>query len=264
MADGETQAALSDLLAIVARLHAPEPDGCAWCLAQTPQTLAYELVKEAHEADDAARRAEPSALREELGDVLLLIVTLAHWASPSGDFDLSEVLRVVAEKVVRRHPHIFGDVSASTPEEVLKNWQAIKQEEGQEQTSVLASIPRSLPGLLRAEELQARAARVGFDWPDNAGVIDKIREEVHELEAAQPGPDQIEEFGDLLFALVNFSRRLGFSAEGALRQANDKFAQRFGAIEAECRRRGVKPQDLTLAQLDEMWDAAKAAERQVG
>ena len=261
MAEGRLDEAMEELLSIVARLHAPEPDGCPWCLAQTKQTLSYELVKEAYEVDDAARREEVTGLREELGDVLLLIVTLAHWASAMHEFTLEAVVRAVSEKVVRRHPHVFGEVSASTPADVLQNWQAIKQQEGQADASVLASIPRSLPALMRAEEMQQRAARVGFDWPDISGVLDKIREEVAEIGAAAPGPEQVEEFGDLLFALVNLSRRLGFSAEGALREANDKFGRRFASIETDCRTRGVRPQDLTLQQLDELWELAKAGEK---
>jgi MazG family protein len=261
MAGIRSHEALDELMAIVERLHAPEPDGCPWCLAQTSQTLAYELVKEAYEVDDAARRGEPVAVKDELGDVLLLVVTLAHHATAAGQFDLESVTRDVAAKVVRRHPHIFGEAKLSTPEEVLKSWQAIKQEEDPSQVSALGTIPRSLPALMQAEEMQQRAARVGFDWPDTSGVLAKIREEVDELDAATSGPEQVEEFGDLLFALVNLSRRLGFSAEGALRQASDKFAQRFASIEAACRERGVRPQNLTLEQLDELWDLAKASEK---
>lgn len=261
MSEQANHKALDELISIVARLHAPEPDGCPWCLAQTDQTLAYELVKEAYEVEDAARREEGGAVRAELGDVLLLIVTLAHQASAAGGFNLEDVARGVAEKVVRRHPHIFGDVAASTPAEVLRNWDAIKQDEDGGQSSALASIPRSLPALMRADEMQQRAARVGFDWPDTSGALDKVREELAELDAAKDGREQVEEFGDLLFVLVKLSRRLGFSAEGALGQACEKFAHRFASIEAACQSRGVRPQDLSLAQLDELWEAAKVAER---
>jgi len=218
-------------------------------------------VVEAYEADDAARDEGPAALRDELGDILLLIVQLAHHGTAGGHFTLEDVIRGVSEKVVRRHPHIFGDVSALTADDVLRNWQAIKQEESPAAASALRSIPRALPALMRAEEMQQRAARVGFDWPDNSGVLDKIREEAAELDVASAGAEEIEEFGDLLFALVNLSRRLGFSAEGALRQANDKFARRFASIEAACRERGVKPQELSLEQLDELWELAKAGEK---
>ena len=261
MAGRRSHEALDELMAIVERLHAPEPEGCPWCLAQTSRTLAYELVKEAYEVDDAARHEEAAAVREELGDVLLLIVTLAHHAAATGQFDLEGVARQVGSKVVRRHPHIFGEAKLSTPDEVLESWQAIKQEENPSQASVLGSIPRSLPALMQAEEMQQRAARVGFDWPDRSGVLAKIREEIDELDAATVGLEQVEEFSDLLFALVNLSRRLGFSAEGALRQASDKFAQRFASIEAACRERGVRPQELSLEQLDELWDLAKASEK---
>jgi len=263
--DASLNEALDELISIVARLHAPEPDGCPWCLAQTSQTLAYELVKEAYEVEDAARREDPAATRAELGDVvsdaLMLIATLARQAAPVEQFTLEDVVRGVAEKLIRRHPHIFGDAAASTPDQVLRNWEAIKRDEDGAQSSALASIPRSLPALMRADEMQQRAARVGFDWPDTSGVLDKIREEIAELDAAKVGAEQVEELGDLLFALVNLSRRLGFSAEGALSQACDKFARRFASIEAACKERGMKPQDLSLEQLDELWERAKADER---
>jgi tetrapyrrole methylase family protein/MazG family protein len=260
MADDRVNEALEELRGIVARLQAPEPDGCPWCLAQTPETLAYELVKEAYEVDEAA---SGPGLREELGDVLLLALQLAHHGSAAGQFTLDDVVRAESEKIVRRHPHVFGEVQAATADEVLQNWQAIKQEEAGAPESALGAIPRSLPALMAAQEMQQRAARVGFDWPDNDGVLDKIREEIAELNGAQGSAEVLEEFGDLLFALVNLSRRLGFSAEGAMRQANAKFARRFASIEAACRTRGVKPQDLTLVQLDELWEQAKTEEKKV-
>jgi tetrapyrrole methylase family protein / MazG family protein len=261
MPEPGAQAAIDELLGIVARLHAPEPEGCPWCLAQTRQTLSYELVKEAYEAEDAARHQDARMLQEELGDVFLLVATLAHQGSMARDFTLDDVVRGVAEKVVRRHPHIFGETKASTPAEVLRNWDAIKQQEDGAPASSLASIPRSLPALMRADEMQQRAARTGFDWPDSSGVLDKLHEEVAELAAATAGPEEAEELGDLLFVLVKLSRRLGFSAEGALGQACDKFARRFASIEEACRNLGVRPQDLPLDQLEELWALAKADEK---
>jgi tetrapyrrole methylase family protein / MazG family protein len=250
-----------DLLALTARLHAPAPEGCPWCLEQTPETLAEELVKESHEVLEAASRADQPGLQEELGDVLFLIVTQAYLAQDARQFNLADVMRSVHEKIVRRHPHIFGDVTASTSEEVLRNWQALKRDERPADASILDGIPSSLPALTRAEEIQARAARVGFEWDDVSGVVDKIHEEVDELRAANPGAEQEEEFGDLLLALVNLSRWLGFSPERALQRANDKFTRRFAYIEAACRERGVKPEDLSLEVLDGYWNEAKAKER---
>ena len=254
------QAALDDLAAIVARLHAPAPEGCPWCLDQTQESLADELVKESYEVADAIRRASSGDVRDELGDVLLTLVGLAHLGASSGGFTLAEVLSSINEKVVRRHPHVFGDTQASTPEEALRSWDAVKRGEQAEDRSILEGIPPSLPALLRAAEMQQRAARVGFDWPKVDEVLVKVREEIGELVAAEPGPQQVEELGDLLFALVNVARWLGFPAERALQEANDKFARRFGAIERACLERGVRPEDLSLEELDALWNAAKAAE----
>lgn len=253
---------LESLARIIAQLHRPAPDGCPWCLAQTHATLINELIKEAYEVGDAIERENPAALAGELGDVLLLIVSHAQLAAEAGTFTLSDILAGVTAKVVRRHPHVFGDAHAASSEDALRIWDAQKQEETPADASILDGVPRSLPALLRAEELQGRAARVGFDWPDQTGVIDKIHEEVAELAAAAPGSEQVEEFGDLLFSLTNLARRLGFSPESALQQATDKFARRFAAIEAECRKQGVRPEDMTLGELDALWNAAKHAESQ--
>ncbi len=255
------QAGLDNLVSIVARLHAPAPEGCPWCLDQTPQSLADEMVKEAYEVVDAVRRGSNADVCGELGDVLLTLVGLAHLGASSGGFTLAEVLSGITAKVVRRHPHIFGDSHASTTEEALRNWDTAKREERGEDRSILESIPPSLPALVRAEEMQNRAARVGFDWPKVDEVVAKVREEIGELVAAPQGPGQAEELGDLLFALVNAARWLGFPAERALQEANEKFARRFGTIEQACRERGVRPEELSLEDLDALWNAAKAAER---
>jgi MazG family protein len=252
---------LNDLADLVAHLHRPLPEGCPWCLDQTHATLVNELIKEAYEVGDAIDRADYLGLANELGDVLLLLVTHAQLAAEASEFTLADVLAAVTEKVVRRHPHVFGDASAASAEEALRIWDARKQQEAPRDASILDGVPRSLPALLRAEELQQRAARVGFDWPATDGVVQKIQEEIDELAAASPGPEQIDEFGDLLFSLTNLARRLGFSPERALQQATDKFARRFAAIEAECRQRGCRPQDLSLEELDALWNLAKHAER---
>lgn len=260
MSDREGSASIDDLMAVVARLHAPAPEGCPWCLVQTQQTLANELVKEAYELAKAAEGRDARLLAGELGDVLAHILTQVHLAAENGSFTLDDVVTEVTEKLVRRHPHIFGAAEAATPDEVLRAWQAIKQEERPDDGSILDSIPRALPALLRADEMQRRAAQLGFDWPDLTGVVAKVHEEIDELTAAEPGAPQIEELGDLFFALVNVARHLEFSAEGALQQANAKFARRFASVEAACRGRGVRPQDLSLEQLDELWNLAKADE----
>jgi MazG family protein len=259
MSSSDVNPALERLAQIVARLHAPAPDGCPWCLEQSHESLADDLVKESYEVADAIEGGNRTSLQGELGDVLLLLVTHAYLAERDGAFSLTEVIDGVADKVIRRHPHVFGEVQLATADEVLRQWDDIKRAESGG-TSILAGIPRSLPSLLRAEEMQQRAARVGFEWPDLEGVTAKVHEEVDELLAAAPGGQQEEEFGDLLFALVNLSRHLGFSAEAALQKANAKFIRRFQQIEAACDARGVRPEDLTLSELDAIWDEAKAAE----
>jgi len=249
------------VIEIVERLHEPAPAGCSWCLAQTPQTLADELVKEAHEALAAASSGEDAHLAEELGDMIQLVLAQTYLGEERGAFTLSEVLEGLRDKLIRRHPHVFGDAVASTPEEAVQQWQTVKQRETDGATSVLEGIPRSLSSLLRADEIQQRVASIGFDWPDLTGVVAKVHEEVDELQAAEPGDHQVEEMGDLFFALVNLARRLGISSEQALQRANDKFTRRFASIEAACRARGVRPEELSLDELDAMWNDVKAEER---
>jgi len=257
----EAQPGIESILEIIARLHEPAPAGCPWCLAQTPHTLAEELVKEAHEVLAATADDAPAGLAEELGDVLLNVLTEAYVAEESGAFTLDDVIALLRDKLIRRHPHVFGDAAATTPEEAVQRWQAVKREEKPGQGSVLDGLPRSLPALMRADEIQQRVARIGFDWPDLTGVVAKVHEEVDELDSAGSAPEQEEEFGDLLFALVNLGRRLGLSSESALQRANDKFTRRFAAVEAACCDQGVQPSDMTLDQLDALWNAAKATER---
>lgn len=253
---------VEELAALVARLHAPGT-GCPWCLEQTHESMRNYLVEEAYEAIDAIDRRDPRALVEELGDLLTLVLTHAELASQAGAFDLADVVRSASAKTIRRNPHIFGDARASTAEEVLRQWEAIKRAERGEraqEASILRGVPKTLPALIRAESIQERAAHVGFDWTDPTGVFDKILEEIEELRASSGPPQQTEELGDVMFSLVNLARHLGISAEGALQFASDKFTRRFEAIEAACRARGVQPEDLTLTELDALWEAAKAEE----
>ena len=244
----------------MARLHAPAPEGCPWCLNQTTETLAGELLKEAYEAADAAKHGG-RALQEELGDVLLIILSIAHLGATS-QVDLPTLLTELHQKVVRRHPHIFGDTVASTTQDVLRNWDAVKRDERDAESSILEGIPSSMPALMRADEIQQRVARVGFDWPDVDGVLAKIREEIEELQTADSPERKAEEMGDLLFALANLARWHGISPERALHDANTKFAHRFASVERQCRERGGRPEDFGLEELDAMWNVAKREERE--
>lgn len=207
-----------------------------------------------------AARQHKGTLREELGDVLLVILALAHLDAMSGSLALPSLLADLYQKVVRRHPHIFGDAVASTADDVLKKWDDVKRSERPSDTSILEGIPSSMPALMRADEIQQRVARVGFDWPDIGGVLDKVREEIGELEATDSLAARSEELGDLLFALANLARWMGISAERALHDANTKFARRFASIEAQCRERGARPEDFSLEELDAMWNTAKKNE----
>jgi MazG family protein len=249
---------IEDLRRLVSRLHEPSPAGCPWCLAQTPRTLTDELIKEAYELLDAVERDDADAAAGEIGDLLLVLMAQLQLASMAGRFTLDSVVERLIDKVVGRHPHVFGEAQAATAEDALHVWQAAKQRERNAPASILDGIPRQLPALLRADEMQQRAARVGFDWPDIDGVVAKVHEEIDELASAVSREDEVEELGDLLFALVNYARHRGFSAERSLHQASAKFARRFAAIEADCARRGVLPNDLSLDELDAIWNQVKS------
>ncbi|MSQ23168.1 MAG: nucleoside triphosphate pyrophosphohydrolase [Chloroflexi bacterium] len=246
------------LTELIARLYSPD-QGCPWCLEQSHQSLRDYLVEEAYEVAEAIDQGEPAQLAEELADVLTLVLTHAELAGQAGTFNLADIAEAGVAKTVRRNPHIFGSATATTTAEVLRQWEAIKQSERGDRVSVLTGVSPALPALVRAQSLQSRAAHVGFDWPTADGVIDKVREEAAELQAAAPS-EQEEELGDLLFTLVNLARHLGLSAEQALQSASEKFSRRFQAIEAVCRSRGILPEQLSLQELDEIWDRVKAEE----
>ena len=257
-----------DLVAIMDRLR--EPGGCPWDREQTYGSLRGYLLEECYEVVDALDREEPGSLREELGDLLFQIVFLARLAAEEGAFTASDVVRGIGEKMLRRHPHVFGDARAETTGEVLRRWEEIKREEkeGAKESgggrSVLSGVPLSLPALLKAQRLSTKAARVGFDWPDDRGVLDKIDEEAGELrravELGDPEPIR-EELGDLLFAAANLGRRLGIDPEEALDRANRKFAARFHEVEAELERRGIPVHDAGLARMDRIWEDVKRRSR---
>jgi MazG family protein len=267
-----------DLVALMARLRSPE--GCPWDREQTYSTLAPMLVEEAYEAFEAvedAREGRPAGLCEELGDLLFQIVFYAQVAAERGDFDIGDVTSQIHAKMVRRHPHVFGDVVVRTGEELLRNWEAVKAEEkraagkGEADASLLDGVSAKAPALMEAHQLAAKAARVGFDWRDVDEIFDKLREETEELRAAireraeaGGGADAEaehqrvrEEVGDLLFAVTNIARRLDVEPESALKLTSRKFRRRFRHIERGLKERGREPGEATLDEMEELWKEAK-------
>jgi tetrapyrrole methylase family protein / MazG family protein len=266
---------------ISARLR--RPDGCPWDREQTHGSLRKHLLEEAYEVYDALERGATPALAEELGDLLLQVVLHAQLAAEEGVFDLTDVQAAIGRKIVRRHPHVFGDAVARTAADVNRQWERIKADEralaaavaAEESAaagdsdlggtrgarSALDGISPSMPALAASQEMQERAAALGYDWSDVEGILDKVAEELAELAGAADPAARHEEFGDLLLVVVNVARRLGIESEAALRSANDKFRNRFRRIERMVAERGVAIRDLDFRQLDALWDAAKAEER---
>ena len=251
-----------------------QPDGCPWDREQTHASLRKHLLEETYEVYDALEDGATLALAEELGDLLLQIVLHAQLAAEAGVFDMTDVEAAIARKIVRRHPHVFGDTVAKTAADVNRQWERIKGEEraeareqaepGAEEAapkSALDGISPSMPALAAGQEMQERAAALGYDWPDVAGVLDKVAEELAELAEAATPADRQEEFGDLLLVVTNVGRKLGIESEAALRAANTKFRERFRHVERMVAERGVAMRDLDFATLDDLWDAAKAEER---
>jgi ATP diphosphatase len=253
------------LLALMAALRTPKT-GCPWDLEQTFGTIAPYTVEEAYEVADAIARDDLAGLRDELGDLLLQVVFHARMAEEARAFDFGDVVQTITEKLVRRHPHVFGDVRNLKPDEVKSLWSRIKDEERKErgggERRTLDTVPLALPALARALKLQDKAAKVGFDWADTREVYAKVSEEVRELDGALADPKAAgEEIGDLLFALVNLARRLDIDAEAALRDANAKFERRFRFIEDVLEARGKTPAQSNLAEMDALWNEAKEKER---
>ena len=243
--------------------HLRAPDGCPWDREQTHQSLAPHLMEEAYEALHALDADDMPALCEELGDLLLQIVIQVQIASEEGDFRMSDVIGGINTKLVRRHPHVFGDVQVSGVEQVLQNWEALKHEERKENGTgkgLLDGVPLSLPALAQAAEVQRRVARVGFDWPGLEGVQAKVAEELNELLEAETEDRRAAEMGDVLFAVVNYARWLGIDPEAALRTAAQRFRQRFGEMEAAARRSGKPLEGLNAGELDRLWESAKDRE----
>lgn len=258
--DGLPAEPVERLRAIVSILRSP--GGCPWDREQTHESLRAGLLEEACEAIDAITRADDANLREELGDLLLQVIFHADLAGERGAFTLEDAAHHVCEKLVRRHPHVFGDADASDTSAVLRQWEQIKREEKGAAASVMDGIPRALPALVRAANVQKKAARVGFDWPDASGVIDKFREEVAELSAEIGSGDakRIEhELGDILFTAANMARKLGVEPELALELANQRFIARFRHMEQAVAPSGRKLEDLAPAELEQLWADAKAS-----
>ncbi len=248
---------LETLRAIMKALRTPV-SGCPWDLEQNFKSIAPYTIEEAYEVADAIERGDMANLCEELGDLLLQSVYHAQMAEEQGAFTLDDVLEAVNTKMIRRHPHVFGDDAARSAKLAKGFWEDIKAKEraGKPSDGVLVSVPKAFPALTRALKLQAKAAKVGFDWPSVDNVYDKIAEEIEELKSA-PKDKRAEEFGDLLFAMANVARHMGIDPEDALRAANAKFERRFAFIEAELKTRGKMPKDSSLGEMDAIWNEAK-------
>ncbi len=252
---------LGRLMEIVARLRSPE--GCPWDREQSQRDIARYLLEEAYEVVDAIASGSPAALREELGDLLFQIVFLARLAEEEGDFDLAGVAAGIEEKMIRRHPHVFGDRAVKSVAAVKENWEDIKKKEGKVGATCgeqMAGVIKALPALSRAEKITKVASRVGFDFASGTDCLQKVEEELTELKGAlrDRSREQVaEEIGDLIFSLVNLSRLLEVDAEASLRAATDKFVRRFAYVEEELRKRGKKPVEVPLEEMDRLWEEAK-------
>ncbi|EFC92099.1 MazG family protein [Dethiosulfovibrio peptidovorans DSM 11002] len=266
----DSGALFSQLRDIMNRLRAP--GGCPWDRKQTYGSLRPHIIEEAYELVDAVDNGDIAGICEESGDLLLQVVFIGVIAEESGDFSLADIVRSISDKLIRRHPHVFGDVDVSDSDEVLRNWEQIKLNEkgGQDNgATVLSGVPKGLPPLIKAFRIQQKAASVGFDWDQSSQlpVFDKIDEEIDEVKTAMESEDRLsmeEEIGDVLFSIVNLARRLGVDPHLALERSNKKFIDRFGRIEQDLRDRNKSWTDTDLDELDSLWARAKAVSRQDG
>lgn len=258
----DTGEKFKELVKIMAKLRSPQ--GCPWDKEQTFKDINPYMLEEVHEVMEAIDRNDMNGLKEELGDLLLHIVFHAQMATEGKLFDIDDVIDSINEKLIRRHPHVFGASNAKDSDEVIKNWEQIKIGEGKDKKkkSILAGVPQEFPALLKAFRLGEKASRVNFDWPDANGIIDKLNEEICELKEAQAEkkPEAIEhEFGDILFTLANAGRFLNVNPEEALRKTTNRFIKRFQWMEDELENRGESMKDKSAAELDELWNKAKKA-----
>jgi tetrapyrrole methylase family protein/MazG family protein len=241
---------------IVARLRAP--DGCPWDRAQTHASIKPYLIEEAYEVLQALDEENTDKLCEELGDLLLQILLHAQIAKETSEFSINDVIRGISMKLIRRHPHVFGQSKAANAEQVVLEWEELKQNEREKDDSLLSSVPRGMPALSYSHSIQRRAAGVGFDWKEYEGILDKLTEEIREVKEATTRQEKIREFGDVLFALVNAARWQSVDLEEALRLANERFNRRFRSMEEACRRRGISLRDLSFEEQNALWDEAKS------
>ena len=254
---------VADLLRIMEILRAP--DGCMWDRAQDHHSIRQNFIEETYEVCEAIDDEDTEHLKEELGDVLLQVVFHAQMEKEKGVFDMDDVADGICKKLIFRHPHIFGDVKVGSTDEILSNWDDLKRKEKKQETdtSTLESVSKSLPSLIRAQKLQKKAAKVGFDWPDVSGALDKVEEELAEVRAAIGGDGDVEEeIGDLIFAVTNVSRFVKVDSERAAEKTCNKFVRRFADMEKQAAAEGKNLSDLTLSELDALWDKAKEHEHQ--
>ena len=248
------------LVEIIGRLRAP--DGCPWDKEQTHKSLRANLLSECYEVLGALDKGEPAKLCEELGDLLLQIVLHAQIAKDDKEFEIGDVIKGITAKIIRRHPHIFGSKKVKDADEVMHNWEVLKREERKEGASALEGVPAEMPALAYAYEVSRRAVRMGFEWENIEGVIDKLKEEIGEMRKAEGQEEKGREFGDLLFTLVNAARWEGIDPEAALREANHKFFKRFSYMEKLCHERGIDFTRLTFKEKDDLWEEAKRGSAQ--
>jgi tetrapyrrole methylase family protein/MazG family protein len=245
------------LVKVIAFLRSP--DGCPWDRKQTHNSLREHLLEEAYEVLEALDEDDKAKLCGELGDLLMQIVMHAQLASESGDFNIGSVIEGISRKLISRHPHVFSNGEAKDAEDVLVHWEELKKKERQGRGSMLDGVPKALPALAYSQSIQDRVARVGFDWPTDEGVLDKLAEELAEYKAGATAEEKAEEFGDVLFTLANYARRQKIDLESALREANAKFFRRFSRLEELCRARGLEIGKMALEELNKLWDEVKNA-----
>ena len=255
---------IQDLAEIVRILRAP--GGCPWDREQTHKTIRRDFLEETYEVIEAINKNDTELLKEELGDVLLQVVFHSQIETEKGSFDLNDVADGICKKMIERHPHVFGTAVAENSEQVLENWDAIKKrtKNQKSQTDSMLSVPREFPALMRADKVQKKASKAGFDWDSAEGAFDKVEEELAELKAAVKkgdGTNTLEELGDLLFSVVNVSRFVGVDSEEALTNATDKFIDRFSKVEKLAAEKGIDMKSAELRELDELWDIAKASKK---
>jgi tetrapyrrole methylase family protein/MazG family protein len=243
------------LVDIIARLRGP--DGCPWDRKQNHTSLRECLLGECYEVLEALDDKDWQRLCQELGDLLMQVVLHTQIATEAKEFEMGDVISSINTKLVHRHPHVFGSLKVKDADEVIINWEALKKEERQQDVSMLGSVPREMPALAYSQEVQGRVARVGFDWEDDEGVIDKLAEEVREFSQAESKEQKAEEFGDLLFTLANIARRQGIDLEAALREANRRFYRRFACMEELCRKRGLDFAKLSFDEQNKLWEEVK-------